>query len=437
MITALAVVALRVIVPAAVTAADVPPAPRAEPAPGLRAPSVPDDAAPAAGAPASGSEVDSPSSATPAGTDAGALEGAAATASPWTIPEGGAQDGVFAAAQIFVGGDATWAATTPDTVLPAFRIDRAEVGGGARAGMLGALVRFETIRSAAPQSAFGIDGNSLLPRLKLAWGAMRPTFALGPVDLIVEARAGLVPEPWLETLEQRLGARGLLPLPSERAELLLPADLGASLTVQLPRAGLDVRIALTNGEGAKEVELDTAKNIGGLVAYTPWRFDLGGPLELGLQVGGRFGTTGIASVDDHRAHAAVFASHDRVHFVVEGSVGAGQDARAEVRPVAVGGVVDVIAIPRWLGFTARLDGRTADLAVIDSWRHDALLAVFSDLGLADSGVLRRTRLWCAVEGSLLMPGAGPVAGVPLAGQFVRGLVTLEVTGVTDVFDPRL
>jgi hypothetical protein len=359
----------------------------------------------------------------------------AAQLAPWSIPRAGDDDGIFASAQLFVGGDATVAGSAPDTVVPAFRLDRAEVGGGGRLGALGGLLRFETIRSAAPQSAFGIDGNSLLPRLKLAYGVARPTFTLAAVDVVLEARAGLVPEPWLETLERRLGARGLLPLPSERAGLLGPADLGASVAVAVADV-VDIRVAVTNGEGNNEVELNAAKNVAGVIACTPLAFDVGGPLALGAQIGGRFGSVGIAGVDDHRAHAALFAGHPRAHVVVEGSLGLGQDALAALRPVAVGTVVDVVIVPAWLGITARLDHRTGDLAVVDGWRHDGLLAVFSDLGLDNDGVVRRTRLWLAVEGSLVGAGAGPVAGVPAAAETLRGLVSLEVTGLTDVFDPR-
>ena len=48
----------------------------------------------------------------------------------WSLPEGGDDSGVFVAAQVFSGIDATVAATEPETLVPQFRLDRPSVSRG-------------------------------------------------------------------------------------------------------------------------------------------------------------------------------------------------------------------------------------------------------------------------------------------------------------------
>lgn len=364
----------------------------------------------------------------------------AAALSPWAIPAAGDDTGVFVGAQLFTGVDATVAATAPDAALPAFRLDRLELGGGGRfQRRLGGLVRLEAIRSAAPQSAFGIDGNSLLPRLKLGYGDASGAFAIGDVDVDVELRAGLVPEVWLETLERRLGARGLLPLPSERAGLLSASDLGATLAVAIADGLVDVRLAIGNGEGRTELERNASKNIAAVVVVVPVVVDVfGAPLALGGQLGGRFGTLGVADVADHRAAAALFASHPRLRAGVEAAAGQGVQQRAEQRPVVLGGFVDAVVVPAWLGVALRADTSSVDVDVARSFVHRGLLAAFCDLGTdAATAPNGRARLFAGVEGIVVDDAAGPLPGIPAAGNGLRAFVQFELTGLTDVFSPAV
>lgn len=367
-----------------------------------------------------------------------AVDPDAAVVSPWAIPVGGDDTGVFLGAQVFTGIDATVTATAPGAVVPAFRLDRLELGGGGRwQRRLGGLVRLEAIRSAAPQSAFGIDGNSLLPRLKLAYGNASTGFAVGDVAVDVELRAGLVPEVWLETLERRLGARGLLPLPSERAGLLSASDLGATLAVAIADGLFDVRVAIGNGEGRTELERNASKNLTAVAAVVPIVLDVfGAPLAIGGQLGGRYGTLGIADVADHRLAVALFASHPRLRIGCEAAAGQGLQQRSEQRPLVVGGFVDALVVPAWLGLAVRGDTSSVDVGVPRSFVHRGLIAAFSDLGTdAATSSNGRARLFGGIEGIFTDDDAGPIAGIPAAGNALRVFVQLEMTGLTDVVSP--
>ena len=118
--------------------------------------------------------------------------------SSWAPPTTGDASGLFVAAQIFTGFEAPMS-PVQQTTWPRFVVDRVEFGGGVvHQRVLQAVVRLEAIRSASAQSAFGIDVNSLLPRFRLAYGAVTHTTSLLGVDVDVVLRAGLIPEPWPE-----------------------------------------------------------------------------------------------------------------------------------------------------------------------------------------------------------------------------------------------
>ena len=361
----------------------------------------------------------------------------------WTAPHARADEsadrsGVFVAAQLITAIDAIVAATEPQTVLPAFRLDRADLGGGFVYDDIAALVvRAETIRSAAPQSAFGIDGDSLLPRLKLGYGALRPRFEVASVPVVVEGRAGLVPSPWLSRLEPRITSRGLAPLPSEALGLFDSSDLGASLDVSAFDI-VGIGVTVDNGEGKNEEERNAGKNVSvvGSVAVPVVALD-----DDDVVVGGvvlyKDGSRGAGAVRDHRAAAAVFVDHARAHLVVEGVYGFGQDARAEVEPAVVDVAVDVTLWPNVIGVIGRYALHTDDTHVADAWSHQAALAVFSDVGvdLTDSRLLRRLRVFAGVSGDVVGAGAGPFVGVPAAGNAWQLFAAVEINGASDVWNP--
>ena len=356
----------------------------------------------------------------------------------WSLPEGGDDGGVFVAAQVFSGIDATLAATEPETLVPQFRLDRADVGGGfVYEDFVGLVLRFETIRSAAPQSAFGIDGDSLLPRLKLGYGTVRPRFDLWGIAVLIEGRAGLLPSPWLSRIENHMGARGLGALSSESNGFFPTSDLGVAVNANI--GGLvDFGISLENGEGKNEVERNPGKNITAVIGVAHAVGTVfGSDLALGATALYRDGSVGAGAARDHRVAAAVFADHALAHVLVEGVYGLGFAGRAEQQPALVNVAVDANLWPSFLGVAGRWALVSADTGVEDAWSQQFAAALFSDFGLAlhDSRLLRRVRLYVGVAGNSVGAGAGPFPGVPAAGEAWRGFAAVEFNGASDVFDP--
>jgi hypothetical protein len=198
------------------------------------------------------------------------------------------------AAQLFASG--TYQHTDADD-LTRFDLDRAELGAepswGERAG---GELRLETVRSADPQSALGVDGNSLVVRAKRAWMWGRWT----PADATVELRAGLVPEPWIEAVERGYGIRALAPTVAEDAGLIDAADLGVAAVGEWNRFRLTVMVG--NGEGRTELEQNHGKDTSAVLSVHVAEL---GTASLDAHAYGRDGSVGIGAIRAHRAAAAV------------------------------------------------------------------------------------------------------------------------------------
>jgi len=358
--------------------------------------------------------------------------------SAWRAPDGGDDTGVFAGAQLFAGFEAPLLPSQPTTV-PRFVLERVEVGGGFvwQRAVTG-VVRFEGVRSAGPQSAFGIDRNSLLPRVRLAYASFEPTFVLAGVNVNVNVRAGLVPERWLERLEGQSSLRGLVALPTERAGLLSTSDLGASAGVSLADGLFEVDVIAGNGEGKAEVELNAGKNLTVIASSTPLRlvvFDE--VLALTAAIAWRDGSVGVSSTRDHRGLAALTASHPWFHVGVEAALAHGVDGRADRELLLLGAWADLPLWPGWCGVVARTDVTQALVTGSDgATTTDVIVGVFSDLGHPEVAgrrageLLRRSRVYLTGGWRQTL---GDVAIVADAAAAWRIAITVELTGLTDVF----
>jgi hypothetical protein len=362
---------------------------------------------------------------------------ASALPSAWRAPDTGADSGVFAGGQLFAGFDAPLSPAQA-TVWPRFVLERVEVGGGVVwQRSLEGVVRLEGIRSASPQSAFGIDRNSLLPRFRLAYAGARPAFSIVGIDVVVGGRVGLIPEPWLERLEGQGSLRGLVALPSERAGLLSTSDLGASAGLQVGGGVIDVVVAVTNGEGKNELELNPGKNLTVIVGSTPLRlavFDE--PLALSVAGAWRDGSVGVSSTRDHRGLLALTASHPWFHVGAEGVWALGVDGRGDREVLGGGAWADAPLWPGWLGAVVRADVLHDVVADSDgATTTDVLAGLFTDFGHAEvegrreGSVLRRLRLY--LTGGLRTT-SGEAAIADDAATAWRVLATVELTGLTDI-----
>ncbi len=185
-------------------------------------------------------------------------------------------------------------------------LSRAEVGlqvgfasnANATAHALGEL-RLEAIRSTTPQSGFGVDGDSLVLRVKRArvfgqWHIARAT---------LQAEVGLVADPWMQGLDADPGLRPLLPSVSERDLYQWSSDLGAVVSGQL--GPVRATLAVVNGEGRNFAERNTGKNTTGMIDATlPLGKIAQQPARLWLAAMGRDGSYGPGAARDHRFGAA-------------------------------------------------------------------------------------------------------------------------------------
>jgi hypothetical protein len=148
-----------------------------------------------------------------------------------------------------------------------FDIPRARLGADAvLKGPFAARVLIETVRSAAPGSLYGVDGDSIVLRAREIYGEARSPEGW-PVGL--RLRLGLVPTLAITPLEQMWGRRVVAPTAQEASTLLSPADLGASLLVALPHKLGEVALAVVNGEGFTQHEQNEGKNVQARLWLTP------------------------------------------------------------------------------------------------------------------------------------------------------------------------
>lgn len=128
-----------------------------------------------------------------------------------------------------------------------------------------ARVVLEAVRSAAEGSLVGVDGDSLVFRVREAYASWNGR----PLHL----QAGVVPTLTLPEIEGTWRLRAVAPTPLEVTALGSPADLGATARFDLPRTFGWVGVGAYNGEGYNGRELNRGKNVE-IVASVhpfPWR----------------------------------------------------------------------------------------------------------------------------------------------------------------------
>ncbi|MBL8622361.1 MAG: hypothetical protein JNK64_13695 [Myxococcales bacterium] len=296
------------------------------------------------------------------------------------------------------------------TTATRFDLERAEVGGDLTAGAHGVgTLTLEAIRSAGPSSAMGIDGDSLVTRLRHA--ALGARWAAG-ATLTLTARLGLVPDPWTAALadhpERALGR----PL-TEDAALVAPSDLGAELVLAAGR-WLRVVVVVGNGEGARDVERNRGKTTSA-VARVAWRAPAVG--ELALTAYGRDGSVGPGAARSHRLGAAVTWHHARAAAGVELVRGWGVDAQPDARALAATAWLDA-PIVATAGVTARADRLRVDGGA-------AALARWTGRGAAWWALAPGARVELAVERDQADADAAVIPGAATATDATRVLLRVH------------
>lgn len=312
-----------------------------------------------------------------------------------------------------------------------FVLRRAELGlGVVKDGRYGFIVNTEAIRSAGPRSYFGIDDNSLVMRVKQGFGFAHPE--LGPGKLTL--RIGLIPDVWVEVVEQAYDLRGIAPLTAEQSRFYDTSDVGVSVAYELWDELLELRVGLTNGEGRNQYELNTGKNTTAVLSVRPVRFELlGEDAVLGIHGSYRDGSIGTSARQSHRISGALTLTHPRLFVGGDYSHAMGYLGRGDLDARLIGVWASAALSPRWLGVFARFSRVRTDLSADDADATTIGAGLYADLieaGDIPRSVLGfpRLRLYASWRNETFGEQAALVAGAPEATNANVFLLTLSARG---------
>lgn len=143
-----------------------------------------------------------------------------------------------------------------------FDLPRAHAAVEGEMDKLRGRVLVEAARSASEGALIGVAGDSLILRIREAYGAYRPVDGL-------EIAMGVIPTLTIPELDGTWMMRAVAPSALESAKLSSPADLGIRARYDLPDGYGFVAAAAYNGEGYTSRELNRGKTIEGAVEIHP------------------------------------------------------------------------------------------------------------------------------------------------------------------------
>ena len=299
----------------------------------------------------------------------------------------------------------------------AFEVRRVELGIERRGDHeLGGEILIESLRSAGPDSFSGIDGDSLLMRVKRAWGFARET--IGEVE--IEGRFGLVASPWLEAAEADSELRYLEPLTAERLGIYLVSDLGAVGSVTALSGRVKVQAGVFNGEGRNQVEQNNGKNSQVLVSGTVLkRFIAAAPFRLRLYAGGQEGSLGPSAAASHRLSLGASGLHRQlsagaeVHFAKGVADVSSRESRA----------LGLWMRARWRNFSlvVRYDHHRQDLDRSETSSQLLIGGLFAERMVEST----RVRLGLATRYEKTDENASPIPGLASSGTVKAALVVFS------------
>ena len=305
-----------------------------------------------------------------------------------------------------------------------FDLTRAELGAWLfPKSAFGGELRLEAIRSAGRESVMGIDRDSLVVRVKRAWAFAR--VSTKRVDL--EGRLGLIPDPWIETIESVYDFRGIAQTLGQRAGFFDTSDLGVGLLLQAFEQRLIVSAAIQNGEGRNQIEQNNDKNITLVAKYRGFRFGtLGGQGTVHLVAGGRLGSVGAAGGRTHRMMGALTVSHPTYSAGLEYVRALGTEIEPARTSNSLGAWLSGYSSPYRTGVVLRGDfidqteGRGGDLETqITGGLYTDLVNVVPS---------RRVRLYVVSRWDKFGTNAAPSPGVPESADSLQFLALLSLHG---------
>ena len=310
-----------------------------------------------------------------------------------------------------------------------FEARRLEVGGrwSGAGEAWGAELRLEGARSSGPESLNGIDGNSMVVRVKRGWafGRLAPHAALR-----FEARAGLVPDLWVEAVEADYDLRALAPTTGEDVRFLSAADAGASVLASAFSGRVRVGFSLTNGEGYRQTELNSGKTTAIVGSIDALRFSFAGSgARLTAHVGWIEGSTGVARMPSGRLLSGLTFGAHRLGAGAEYLRADGAFGRA-LHADALGLYARGVVVPRWVGLALRFDRLNQDLGAADAVRERWSAGYFAEPFGGAERRAERLRIWLAAQVERAGDAGGPVPGAGRLGDLTRALVLLDFSTQT-------
>lgn len=272
------------------------------------------------------------------------------------------KDGVLFFGQLFT--DYQYQSTETESFND-FQLRRAEIGLGYAHKKTRFVVNTEAIRSAGPQSLFGIDNNSLVFRVKHAfaqWTPLKPPAWISSNSdrrfWSLDFRVGMIPDVWVAQVEQSYDLRGINTTLSEGGNFFDTSDLGISASVGAFHKALTLNMSITNGEGRNERELNSGKNATFVFSIRPNQFLINENqylkhADLGIHLSYRDGSVGFASLANHRIAGAITARFNRIFAGFEYIHATGYNIpdpdTGVVDARGFGGWLNGAIYPNWLG----------------------------------------------------------------------------------------
>ncbi|MBX3204396.1 MAG: hypothetical protein KF764_04975 [Labilithrix sp.] len=257
------------------------------------------------------------------------------------------------------GNNQTW--------FHAFDVPRAHAAlEGELDGARGRVV-LEATRSASEGSLLGVAGDSLVLRIREAYGAYR---VVAPLEL----SAGVIPTLTVPNLDGTWMLRPVAPSALEASGLMSAADLGAKARVDLPRGFGWLAAAAYNGDGYTNRELNRGKTFEGAAEVHPLPNGALRPLGVfGSYVAGSTGTS-LARAD--RVTGGLVWQGSRVRGGAYFTHAWGVAQLGTQRAMLASAFVRVEPVPRLL-LGARADHTIRDSAVSPT---DAFTTVLGSVG---------------------------------------------------------
>ncbi len=295
--------------------------------------------------------------------------------------------------------------------------------------MLGVEMRIEVLRSAQPQSLFGIDGDAYIVRLQQAWGFGRVAFWKDRIEL--EARFGFLFDNWIELAQEGYQLRDVSLLISQGGDFFAPTDLGFSAGIKFWHGLVEARVSFTNGEGTNRAEQNAGKNTTITATVRPLVLLntrlLGYKPELSLHFVYRDGSLGTGLAANHRLGGALNFTLGPYNVGLEYVNANGWRGDGALQADGLGAWLSAAFYKHYVGLSARYDRLNTNLNVDDAVRQRITVGLYTD---AFQGFLwrgfQRFRLYALYQYEDQGQNSGPLPGFPEAGTAHRVLLILSV-----------